>query len=45
MEDIEMKNSLEAQLQTDPICLIRIFAVLEVIAKSSFSKLAKKLSR
>ena len=39
MEHIEIKNSLDSKLQTFSICSIRILNILEVIAKTSFSKI------
>ena len=36
MEDIESKNSLDSQLQIQPICSIRILSTLEVVAKNVF---------
>ena len=41
MEHIEMKNSLDSKLQLLSICSVRILNILEVIAKTSFSKIAK----
>ena len=39
-----MKNSLEPKLQTDYICSVRIFNILEVIAKMSSFKNQKMLN-
>ena len=41
MEHIEIKNSLDSKLQTYSICSIKILDILEVIAKTNFSKIAK----
>ena len=44
MEHIEIKSSLDSKLQTFYICSIRILNILEVIAKTSFSKSAECLT-
>ena len=41
MEHIEIKNSLDSRLQILSIYSIRILNILEVIAKTTFSKIAK----
>ena len=40
-EDIELKDSLDSELQFESMSSIGIFNILEVIAKTSFSKIAK----
>ena len=41
MEHIEPKDSLDSKLQAVSIFSIRITSILEVIVKTSFSKIAK----
>ena len=41
MENIVIKNSLDSKLQIVSICFVTILNILEVIAKTSFSKIAK----
>ena len=40
-EHIVIKNSLDYKLQTFSICSVRILNILEVIGKTSFSKISK----
>ena len=40
-EDIELKDSSDSKLQIEPISSIRILSILEVITKTSFSKVTK----
>ena len=41
MRNIQIKSSLDSKLQTFCICSVRILNILKVIAKTSFSKIAK----
>ena len=41
MEHKEIKNSLDSKLQSLSIYSVRILSILEVIAKTSFSKITK----